>query len=200
MTCSSQLTSPLRLKFKLLDWQLNFLTHTVLPLTHSKPLSFLLQSFQAKTNKPSERNTYHELFHKKKIFVCVCVMGVFTLIFCHPQAVMNELNSYSFFLRTIVSMYMNSLGIELFMTRTVHEVLWGFKDPLLSKIHSMKPEVDEYFGLMWKVSLVEVLNLFLEASLQHFSARTLKLLRVSCQGLLTQQQHTCGKRSEIGQC
>uniref|UniRef100_A0A672ITQ8 Lysosome membrane protein 2-like n=1 Tax=Salarias fasciatus TaxID=181472 RepID=A0A672ITQ8_SALFA len=66
------------------------------------------------------------------------------------QAVMNELNSYSFFLRTLVSMYMNSIGIELFMNRTVHEVLWGFKDPLLTKIHSMKPEVDEYFGLMWK--------------------------------------------------
>ncbi|XP_053181867.1 lysosome membrane protein 2a isoform X2 [Scomber japonicus] len=65
-------------------------------------------------------------------------------------AVMNEMNSYSFFVRTFVSMYMNSLGIEMFMTRTVHEVLWGFKDPLLSKIHSMKPDVDEYFGLMWK--------------------------------------------------
>lgn len=66
---------------------------------------------------------------------------------------MNELNSYSFFLRTFVSMYMNSLGIKMFMNRTVHEVLWGFKDPLLTKLHSMKPEVDEYFGLMWKVSL-----------------------------------------------
>uniref|UniRef100_A0AAQ5ZZL0 Scavenger receptor class B, member 2a n=1 Tax=Amphiprion ocellaris TaxID=80972 RepID=A0AAQ5ZZL0_AMPOC len=65
-------------------------------------------------------------------------------------AVLSELSSYSFLLRTFVSMYMNSLGIEMFMTRTVHEVLWGFKDPLLSKIHSMKPEVDEYFGLMWK--------------------------------------------------
>ncbi|XP_025757002.1 uncharacterized protein LOC100694672 isoform X1 [Oreochromis niloticus] len=64
--------------------------------------------------------------------------------------IMNELPSYSFFLRTIVSMYINSLGIELFMTRTVHEVLWGFEDPLLTKLHSMKPEVDEYFGLMWK--------------------------------------------------
>ncbi|KAM8761356.1 lysosome membrane protein 2a isoform 1-T1 [Acanthopagrus schlegelii] len=65
-------------------------------------------------------------------------------------AVMNELNSYSFFLRTVVSMYMNSLGVEIFMNRTVHEILWGFKDPLLTKIHSMKPEVDDHFGLMWK--------------------------------------------------
>ncbi|XP_008334160.1 lysosome membrane protein 2a isoform X2 [Cynoglossus semilaevis] len=65
-------------------------------------------------------------------------------------AVMNELNSYSFFLRSFVSMYMNSLGVELFINRTVHEFLWGFKDPLLSKVKTMKPEVDEYFGLMWK--------------------------------------------------
>lgn len=71
--------------------------------------------------------------------------------FC-PQAVMNELNSYSFILRSLVSMYINSLGVEIFLTRTVHEVLWGFKDPLLSKIHNLKPEVDEHFGLMWNVS------------------------------------------------
>ncbi|XP_056138966.1 lysosome membrane protein 2a isoform X2 [Lampris incognitus] len=65
-------------------------------------------------------------------------------------AVMNELNSYSFVLRTVVSLLMNGVGIEIFMARTVHEVLWGFKDPLLSRIHAMKPDVDEYFGLMWK--------------------------------------------------
>lgn len=66
---------------------------------------------------------------------------------------MNELNSYSFFLRTGVSMLMGSMGIGVFMNRTVHEVLWGFKDPLLSKVHSMKPEVDEYFGLMYNVRI-----------------------------------------------
>lgn len=49
-------------------------------------------------------------------------------------------------------MYIKSLGVDLFLTRTVHEVLWGFKDPLLTKLHTMRPEVDEYFGLMWKVS------------------------------------------------
>lgn len=65
---------------------------------------------------------------------------------------MNELSSYSFVLRSLVSLYINSLGVEIFLTRTVHEVLWGFKDPLLSKIHNVKPEVGEYFGLMWKVS------------------------------------------------
>uniref|UniRef100_A0A8C7WQT7 Scavenger receptor class B, member 2a n=1 Tax=Oryzias sinensis TaxID=183150 RepID=A0A8C7WQT7_9TELE len=71
-------------------------------------------------------------------------------------AVMDELNSYSFFLRSMVSIYMSSLGVDVFMNRTVHEILWGFKDPLLSKIHGMKPDVDEYFGLMWKVSVTSV--------------------------------------------
>lgn len=64
---------------------------------------------------------------------------------------MNELHSYNFLLRAAVSVYTNSLGVDLFLTRTVHEYLWGFKHPLLSKIHRMRPEVDEYFGLMWKV-------------------------------------------------
>lgn len=48
-------------------------------------------------------------------------------------------------------MWMKSLGVDLFMTRTVHEFLWGFKDPLMSRLHALKPEVDEYFGLMYKV-------------------------------------------------
>lgn len=65
---------------------------------------------------------------------------------------MNELNSYNFILRSMVSVYMRSLGVEVFVHRTVHEILWGFKDPILSKVHNYKPEVDEYFGLMWKVS------------------------------------------------
>uniref|UniRef100_A0A668UJH0 Scavenger receptor class B, member 2a n=1 Tax=Oreochromis aureus TaxID=47969 RepID=A0A668UJH0_OREAU len=64
--------------------------------------------------------------------------------------IMNKLKSSSFFLRSVFSIYINRLDIKLFMTRTVHEVLWGFKDPLLTKLHSTKPEVDEYFGLMWK--------------------------------------------------
>ncbi|XP_034026830.1 lysosome membrane protein 2a [Thalassophryne amazonica] len=65
-------------------------------------------------------------------------------------AVMEKLNSYNFLLKTFVSMYINNMGVEVFITRTVHEVLWGFKDPLLATIHSMQSEVDEHFGLMWK--------------------------------------------------
>ncbi|KAJ8285210.1 hypothetical protein GJAV_G00023570 [Gymnothorax javanicus] len=65
-------------------------------------------------------------------------------------AVMDQMKSYPFFLGTLVSMWMNSIGVDVFMTRTVHEILWGFKDPLLSRIHRLKPDVDEYFGFMYK--------------------------------------------------
>lgn len=64
---------------------------------------------------------------------------------------MNELKSYNFFLRSAVSMMMGSMGTEVFINRTIHEMLWGFKDPLLTKIHSLRPEVEEYFGLMYNV-------------------------------------------------
>ncbi|KAG9261839.1 lysosome membrane protein 2a isoform X1 [Astyanax mexicanus] len=65
-------------------------------------------------------------------------------------AVMNEMHSYSFFIRPLISMFIKSLGVNMFMTRSVHEFLWGFKDPLMTKLHTLKPEVDEYFGLMYK--------------------------------------------------
>lgn len=91
-------------------------------------------------------------YSKQEVILFPFTEHIYIFFICLSKAVMNELNSYSFFLRTVISMYMGSLGVELFMTRTVHEVLWGFKDPLLTKIHSLKPDVDEYFGLMWKVS------------------------------------------------
>lgn len=48
-------------------------------------------------------------------------------------------------------MMLGSMGIEVFMNRTIHEMLWGFKDPLLTKLHTLRPEVEEYFGLMYNV-------------------------------------------------
>lgn len=75
------------------------------------------------------------------------------LLYLSVQAVMNEMNSYSFLIRPLISLFIKSLGVNLFMTRTVHEFLWGFKDPLMTKLHQLKPEVDENFGLMYKVRI-----------------------------------------------
>ncbi|XP_030625890.1 lysosome membrane protein 2 [Chanos chanos] len=62
-------------------------------------------------------------------------------------AVMNQVKG-SFLKATMLSMYMNSISAGVFTTRSVNELLWGYKDPLLSYVKTMKPEVDEYFGLM----------------------------------------------------
>lgn len=64
-------------------------------------------------------------------------------------AVMTKVKG-SFWLGSMISMWMRSMGAGIFMTRTIQEILWGFKDPLLTSVHKLKPEVDEYFGYMYK--------------------------------------------------
>ncbi|XP_033871031.3 lysosome membrane protein 2-like [Acipenser ruthenus] len=64
-------------------------------------------------------------------------------------AVMEQVKG-SIILSSIISFGMQTIGVEMFMTRTVNELLWGFKDPLLTRLRAFKPEVEEYFGLMYK--------------------------------------------------
>lgn len=44
---------------------------------------------------------------------------------------------------------------SLFTVRTVHELLWGYKDKLLSTIHVLHPEIDPVFGFFNKVITVQ---------------------------------------------
>lgn len=41
---------------------------------------------------------------------------------------------------------------SLFTIHTVHELLWGYKDRLLSTIHLLHPEIDPVFGFFNKVT------------------------------------------------
>uniref|UniRef100_A0A8B9R8N0 Scavenger receptor class B member 2 n=1 Tax=Anas platyrhynchos TaxID=8839 RepID=A0A8B9R8N0_ANAPL len=41
---------------------------------------------------------------------------------------------------------------SLFTVRTVHELLWGYKDKLLSTIHLLHPEIDPVFGFFNKMN------------------------------------------------
>lgn len=50
------------------------------------------------------------------------------------------------------------------MTHTVEELLWGFKDPLLSRLRTIKPEVDENFGLMLYVRTLALTYLIISHS------------------------------------
>ncbi|KAK2872216.1 hypothetical protein Q8A67_022113 [Cirrhinus molitorella] len=63
-------------------------------------------------------------------------------------AVMSRLKGAGFWVSSAISMYMSSIGSTMFMTHSVKEMLWGFKDPLLTRLKTVKPETDEYFGLM----------------------------------------------------
>eukprot|EP00066_Takifugu_rubripes_P002988 XP_003965271.1 PREDICTED: lysosome membrane protein 2 isoform X1 [Takifugu rubripes] len=64
-------------------------------------------------------------------------------------AVMNKVKG-SFFRSGMVAMWMNSVNSGFFTTRTVHELLWGYEDPLLARVSSSSPDVEKVFGLMYK--------------------------------------------------
>lgn len=64
---------------------------------------------------------------------------------------------------SVVSSYMKSLGVGLFTTRTVGELLWGYEDSLLKFAKKFKPELDDVFGLFYKVSLARAHVLLLLA-------------------------------------
>lgn len=53
----------------------------------------------------------------------------------------------------LISSYMRSLDVGLFTTRTVGELLWGYEDSLLEAARAFLPELDDVFGLFYKVAL-----------------------------------------------
>lgn len=53
------------------------------------------------------------------------------------------------FLREIIEALLKAYQQKLFVTHTVHELLWGYKDELLSLINVFKPEIPAYFGLYY---------------------------------------------------
>lgn len=56
----------------------------------------------------------------------------------------------NFFRSSMVSVWMNTVKSEIFTTRTVDELLWGYEDPLLERVSKTNPEVETVFGLMYK--------------------------------------------------
>lgn len=63
----------------------------------------------------------------------------------------------SFILPNIISSLMKSLNEGLFTTRTVGELLWGYHDNLLADLKKFQPDLDEVFGLFYKVSFKHLL-------------------------------------------
>lgn len=68
------------------------------------------------------------------------------------QAVMEKFKNEPF-IANLISAYMRSTEEGLFTTRTVGEMLWGYKDGLLKALQLFEPSLDDVFGLFYKVGL-----------------------------------------------
>uniref|UniRef100_A0A452TQF1 Scavenger receptor class B member 2 n=1 Tax=Ursus maritimus TaxID=29073 RepID=A0A452TQF1_URSMA len=53
------------------------------------------------------------------------------------------------FLRELIEALLKAYQQKLFVTHTVDELLWGYKDEILSLISVFKPEISPYFGLYY---------------------------------------------------
>ncbi|KAK0141327.1 Lysosome membrane protein 2 [Merluccius polli] len=64
-------------------------------------------------------------------------------------AAMNQVKD-SFFKAIFLTAWMTNANADLFTTRTVQELLWGYEDALLARIAQSKDGVEKVFGLMYK--------------------------------------------------
>ncbi|TNN71357.1 Lysosome membrane protein 2 [Liparis tanakae] len=65
------------------------------------------------------------------------------------MTVMEQFKDHSI-IANLISAYIKSSGEGLFTTRTVGELLWGYKDGLLTALKAFKPDLDDVFGLFYK--------------------------------------------------
>uniref|UniRef100_I3MDR5 Scavenger receptor class B member 2 n=1 Tax=Ictidomys tridecemlineatus TaxID=43179 RepID=I3MDR5_ICTTR len=54
------------------------------------------------------------------------------------------------FLRTLIEAMLKAYQQKLFVTHTVDELLWGYKDEILSLIHAFRSDISPYFGLFYE--------------------------------------------------
>ncbi|XP_071378230.1 lysosome membrane protein 2-like isoform X1 [Centroberyx affinis] len=117
---------------------------------------YTYREYRVKVNVTAVENATKVSAYNTKTFVFLREKSVgdpavdaITTINIPAWAVMNKVKG-SFWKSSMVSIWMNSIGSGLFTTRTVDELLWGYKDPLLSRIAASSPDVEEVFGLMYK--------------------------------------------------
>lgn len=57
----------------------------------------------------------------------------------------------------MISSIMRSSKEGLFDTRSVSELLWGYQDPLLKTLKTLDHNLDDMFGLFYKVKTREII-------------------------------------------
>ncbi|KAG1962712.1 lysosome membrane protein 2 isoform X2 [Pimephales promelas] len=131
-----------------------FLTGEAKPrLTEMGPYTY--REYRPKHNVSFVENGTKVAAYTPKYFVFVREKSVgdpsvdmVTTVNIPAVAVMNRIKGMGFWVSSGISIYMGSIGTTMFMTHTVDELLWGFKDPLLTRLRTIKPDTDENFGLM----------------------------------------------------
>uniref|UniRef100_W5KRP1 Lysosome membrane protein 2-like n=1 Tax=Astyanax mexicanus TaxID=7994 RepID=W5KRP1_ASTMX len=71
-----------------------------------------------------------------------------------PAVTVMEMYKDSMFAWAIADL-MTGFNVELFVTRTVGELLWGYEDILLKELKKLKPSLDPYFGLFYKMNTTD---------------------------------------------
>ncbi|XP_056424684.1 lysosome membrane protein 2 isoform X2 [Hyla sarda] len=61
-------------------------------------------------------------------------------------------NKYFQYIKPIVSGVLKTYKEGIFLTRSVHELLWGYKDPVLSLVHTLVPSISNMFGLFYNMN------------------------------------------------
>lgn len=64
--------------------------------------------------------------------------------------------------QVIIQALIKAYQQKFFVMHTVHDLLWGYKDEIMSLIHPFKPEVPPYFGLYYGVSEIFFLSFFVQ--------------------------------------
>ncbi|KAM9450696.1 lysosome membrane protein 2-like [Clarias gariepinus] len=130
-----------------------FLTGNKPRLTHMGPYTY--REYRPKDNVTFVENGAKVSALTPKTFVFVPEMSagdpsvdLVTTVNIPAVAVMNKLKDASFWYKSPVAFIMTQVKSTMFMTHTVDELLWGYKDSLLTRLHASKPEIDENFGLM----------------------------------------------------
>ncbi|XP_040273892.1 lysosome membrane protein 2 isoform X2 [Bufo bufo] len=61
-------------------------------------------------------------------------------------------NKYFKYIKPIVDGVLKTYNEGVFLTRSVHELLWGYKDPVLSMVHTVVPDISDMFGLFYQMN------------------------------------------------
>ncbi|XP_053317639.1 lysosome membrane protein 2 [Spea bombifrons] len=72
-----------------------------------------------------------------------------------PVVTILEMTKDNKVLKPVVEGVLKTYNEGMFVTRSVHELLWGYRDPLLSKVHVFNHSISPDFGLFYEMNTTD---------------------------------------------